>query len=163
MPSSASGAVRGVGEGVTLGEVVRSEELGTEKAVEGTVQLVVSGEVTTSVELCGISVDGGAAGAVVRVGGWLMVQVAAEDEDETVDGTVVKPPLRGLAAGVLMLGWVEVMGVDLVVVPGRSSATVTLLQVLQHIRWKSGRAQCRFRASRRQKVERSPLQRRPVE
>lgn len=130
--------------------------------MEGTVHLVVAGEVTTSVELCGIGVDGGA--AVVRVGGWVMVLVTMEDDDEMVGGTVVKPALKGLAAGVLMLGWVEVMGVDLVVVVvrGRSSVMVTLLQVLQHIRWKSGRAQCRFRASRRQKVERSPLQRRPV-
>lgn len=95
----------------------------------------------------------------------MMVQVTMEDDDEMVGGTVVKPALKGLAAGVLMLGWVEVMGVDLVVVVvrGRSSAMVTLLQVLQHIRWKSGRAQCRFRASRRQKVERSPLQRRREE
>lgn len=133
--------------------------------MEGTVHLVVAGEVTTSVELCGIGVDGGA--AVVRVGGWVMVLVTMEGDDEIVgEDTVVKPALKGLAAGVLMLGWVEVMGVDLVVVVvvrGRSSAMVTLLQVLQHIRWKSGRAQCRFRASRRQKVERSPLQRRPVE
>lgn len=131
--------------------------------MEGTVHLEVAGEVTTSVELCGIGVDGGA--AVVRVGGWVMVLVTMEDDDEMVGGTVVKPALKGLAAGVLMLGWVEVMGVDLVVVVvvrGRSSARVTLLQVLQHIRWKSGRAQCRVRASRRQKVERSPLQRRPV-
>lgn len=131
--------------------------------MEGTVHLAVAGVVTTSVELCGKGVDGGA--AVVRVGGWVMVLVTMEDDDEMVGGTVVKPALKGLAAGVLMLGWVEVMGVDLVVVVvvrGRSSARVTLLQVLQHIRWKSGRAQCRFRASRRQKVERSPLQRRPV-
>lgn len=128
--------------------------------MEGTNPLVVGGEVTATVELCRLGVDGGA--AVVRGGGWVMVQVTVEDEDEMAGGTVVKPALKVVAAGVSMLGWVEVMGVDLVVVLGRSSAIVTLLQVLQHIRWKSGRAQWRFRASRRQKVERSPLQRRPV-
>lgn len=131
--------------------------------MEGTPHVVVGREVTTSVELCGICVDGGA--AVVRVGGRVMVQVTMEDEDEMGGGSVVKPVLKGVVAGGLMLGWVEVMAVDLVVVVvvlGRSSVIVTLLQVLQHIRWKSGRAQWRFRASRRQKVERSPLQRRPV-
>lgn len=127
---------------------------------------MVGREVTASVELCRKGVDGGA--AVVRGGGWVTVQVTMEDEDEKAGGTVEKPALKGVVAGVLMLGWVDVMGVDLVVVVVVAavlaiiSAIVTLLQVLQHIRWKSGRAQWRFRASRRQKVERSPLQRRPV-
>lgn len=58
------------------------------------------------------------------------------DEDEMVGGIVVKPELRELVAGgVVMLGWMEVMGVDLVVELGRSSVMVTLLQDLQHIRW----------------------------
>lgn len=65
-----------------------------------------------------------------------MVQVLMVDEDEMVGWIVVKPELRELVAGgVVMLGWMEVMGVDLVVELGRSSVMVTLLQDLQHIRW----------------------------
>lgn len=62
---------------------------------------MVGGEVATSVELCGVGVDGG---TVVRVGGWVMVQVTMEDEDEMAGGTVVKPGLKVVAAGVLLLG-----------------------------------------------------------
>lgn len=65
-----------------------------------------------------------------------MVQILMVDEDEMVGWIVVKPELRELVAGgVVMLGWMEVMGVDLVVELGRSSVMVTLLQDLQHIRW----------------------------
>lgn len=66
----------------------------------------------------------------------MVVQVLMVDEDEMVGWIVVKPELRELVAGgVVMLGWMEVMGVDLVVELGRSSVMVTLLQDLQHIRW----------------------------
>lgn len=85
-------------------------------------------------------------------------------EDEMVVMTalvgwmVVKPELTVLLGGAVILGWMEVMGVDLVVVVVlvRSSVMVTLLQVLQHMRWKSGREQWRFSASIRQSIERSP-------
>lgn len=83
-------------------------------------------------------------------------------EDEMVVMTalvgwmVVKPELTVLLGGAVILGWMEVMGVDLVVVLVRSSVMVTLLQVLQHMRWKSGREQWRFSASIRQSIERSP-------
>lgn len=66
----------------------------------------------------------------------MVVQILMVDEDEMVGWIVVKPELRELVAGgVVMLGWMEVMGVDLVVDLGRSSVMVTLLQDLQHIRW----------------------------
>ncbi len=55
---------------------------------------------------------------------------------------VVKPELRVLVGGgAVTLGRMEVMVVDLEVELGRGSVMVTLLQDLQHMRWKSGREQ----------------------
>lgn len=79
-----------------------SEKLGTEKAVERSVHLVVGGEVTTRVELRrGVDVGAAVVGGIV---GWVMLEVTMEEEDEMAGGTVVKPALEGVVAGVLTLG-----------------------------------------------------------
>lgn len=63
----------------------------------------------------------------------MVVQVLMVDEDEMVGWMVVKPEL--VDGIVVMLGRMEVMGVVLEMELGGSSAVVTLLQDLQHIRW----------------------------
>lgn len=71
--------------------------------------------------------------------------------------TVYKSVLRAMVVeGVVTPGWMEAMGVDREVALNRSSAMVTLLQDLQHMRWNSGREQWRFSTCIRQKMERSP-------
>lgn len=55
----------------------------------------------------------------MKVGGWVVVQASMVDEAKMVGWAVVKPELTALVAGgVVMLGWMEMMGVDLEVVLG---------------------------------------------
>lgn len=62
-----------------------------------------------------------------------------EAEMVVMTALVIKLELRVLVGGVAVtLGWMEV---DLEVELDGGSAMVTLLQDLQHIRWKSGREQ----------------------
>ena len=65
----------------------------------------------------------------------------------------------GLLVGwsVVTAGGADVLGAELAVV--MDSRRVTLLQDLQHMRWKLGREQWRISASMRQNTVRSPWQR----
>lgn len=84
---------------------------------------------------------------MVKAGGRVVAQGLVGEAEMvvvTVDWMVVKPMLRVLVGGgAVTLVWLEVTGVDLKVESevGGGSVTLTLLQDLQHIRWKSGREQ----------------------
>lgn len=70
-----------------------------------------------------------------------MVQGLNVDADEVVGWRLVVKPELMAGEGVAMLDRVEVEGVEPEVELRRCTVTVTLLQDLQHIRWKSGREQ----------------------
>lgn len=86
---------------------------------------------------------------MVKAGGRVVAQGLVGEAEMVVvtalvDWMVVKPMLRVLVSGgAVTLVWLEVTGVDLKVESevGGGSVTLTLLQDLQHIRWKSGREQ----------------------